>query len=813
MEHFYIIENDLRDDEVEYELNLRQIDGDSGSDGRRVLRNWLRSERNVEYDTERTISDEYQATTNNLRDLETDLLAGRSAGGRSRLIHYYRRIRRGRVTNLQEQENRKVMLDIIRRMGSQYFQLDFVSLDAALDAASVDNRMEGARKSLTQQFEGADEEQGAVGGTQDPDDIRAQCLAIAKQILERSLLPPERRLSGRSIDSQMVQPRSLREEMEAAERRTFSLEGTSRPFQIIPQGPQESSNQRQGLVSTSGAVREGPTPWTATLHTEPRLISSSGDPWSRAGGIPVPPPVSLLRNTVPVAYRSLSPPLSGATLQRPAQVATGFSPGLHPDNTRPNSSYAIPKEAERVSCPRNPPPTPTNVEWENASYVHVSEINDYIHTYVRQVLMQNLNRNVMRDTMVNHLASQVADMGIRDSEMARISREGHPMTSGGMGPRTTPTAALQQPFSGLGRDRITVNRESDVNPPATGFPDYRRNSFPQSFIPDQPNVRSPQSLAQGNQGMFNTRPSQSPGPTSGIGPNNVNLRSRLPHQTCNIMEKWPKFGGDTNPVPVVDFLRQLELLCRSYQISEDELRTHAHLLFKDDASIWYTAYEPKFDSWNTLLYYLRMRYDNPNRDRFVREEMRNRKQRPNELFSAFLTDMETLAQRLIRKMTEQEKFDIIAENMKISYKRRLALEEVVSIEHLAQLCYRFDTLEAHLYNPKLPLKPHGINEVKLEDSESCSADEYEEDGVLNALEARKFRSIRSRRVGGDEVADFTTRPKPLCWNCRKLGHLWRECEMRKAIFCHMCGHPEVTASNCPQQHNLRPLAEESSKND
>lgn len=67
-----------------------------------------------------------------------------------------------------------------------------------------------------------------------------------------------------------------------------------------------------------------------------------------------------------------------------------------------------------------------------------------------------------------------------------------------------------------------------------------------------------------------------------------------------------------------------------------------------------------------------MRYDNPNRDRFVKEEMRNRKQRPNELFSAFLTDIETLSQRLMRKMSEDEKFDITFENMKISYKRRLA---------------------------------------------------------------------------------------------------------------------------------------------
>lgn len=95
---------------------------------------------------------------------------------------------------------------------------------------------------------------------------------------------------------------------------------------------------------------------------------------------------------------------------------------------------------------------------------------------------------------------------------------------------------------------------------------------------------------------------------------------------------------------------------------------HAHLLFRDDAYIWNTTYEERFQSWETLVNCLKMRYDNPNRDRIIREEMRNRKQRPNERFSAFLTEMETLAKRMRTKMPEAEKFNIVIENMKMSYK-------------------------------------------------------------------------------------------------------------------------------------------------
>lgn len=193
----------------------------------------------------------------------------------------------------------------------------------------------------------------------------------------------------------------------------------------------------------------------------------------------------------------------------------------------------------------------------------------------------------------------------------------------------------------------------------------------------------------------------------GSGTSNHIPRGRLPHQT------WPKFAGDTSTIPVIDFLRQIELLCRSYEITKEELRTHAHLLFREDAYVWYTAYEPKFDCWDTLLFYLRMRYDNPNRDRFIKEELRNRKQRPNEHFSAFLTDIETLCQRLMKKLPDDEKFDIAVENMKMSYKRRLALEKIDSLEHLAQLCYKFDALEGNLYHPRSANRPLMVNEIDL----------------------------------------------------------------------------------------------------
>lgn len=274
---------------------------------------------------------------------------------------------------------------------------------------------------------------------------------------------------------------------------------------------------------------------------------------------------------------------------------------------------------------------------------------------------------------------------------------------------------------------------------------------------------------------------------------------RLPHQQCSIIEKWPKFTGDTNSVPVTDFLRQIDILCRSYDITKPELRMHAHLLFKDGAYVWYTTYEEKFTSWEMLESYLKMRYDNPNRDRIIREEMRARKQRPTELFSAYLTEMEMLAQRMMKKMTEAEKFEVIVENMKQSYKRRLALEPIHSIEHLAQLCFKFDALESNLYSTAAPSRP-AINQLDCDENYEDEQRELEETEELNALKARFNKRFPVTKPTPGDSKDKTK--QTMCWNCQGVGHMWRECDKRKTIFCHVCGLADTTAYRCPNKHEL-----------
>ncbi|XP_062706601.1 uncharacterized protein LOC134287765 [Aedes albopictus] len=658
-----------------------------------------------------------------------------------------------------------------------------------------------------------------------------------------------------SLDSRFPAQNNLQTELDRAARMQLSMEGFPLPFRGVPSStrlerveeghPETSQMLPVDLTGFSGpraaTTRQNSTnPFWNGDH--PETQGPAGDTGLREPRnqtlngsflLPRDDAVPLLNSTVQPIFSSGIPTTNGGpTMSRSTfdsqplssnqghrmlgavqTDATAFQSGAFRVSNGESgvSTQYIPGRTEETAqtCRQEP----GNERETLQNYVHVSEIQNYVQTYVRQLLTGHPNRPIVPDTTMNHLAQEIGEIGLRDTGVPGVSRTADRAQVSSQDPPRLP-APLQMRITDMSGVQ-PENRGSSINDETPqAFREVLRNSWPSFVNPGYP--RSPVGPTARDQLpeprlRMNYPLNASPNvqPINEEGTQYQMRRGRLPHQTCNIMEKWPKFAGDANPTPVIDFLRQIELLSRSYQISKEELRTHAHLLFKEDAYVWYSAYEPKFNSWDTLLYYLRMRYDNPNRDRFIREDLRNRKQRPNELFSAFLTDIENLSQRMNKRISDEEKFDIVVENMKMSYKRRLALEEISSLEHLAQLCYRFDALEGNLYHPRGPTKTPLVNEIFVDEKEAADAEDLTDELEVAALQARrnpKDPSTSNIRATNDRI-------QSLCWNCRKSGHLWRECDQKKGIFCHMCGHPDTTAFRCPQQHDLRTAFESKPKND
>lgn len=441
-------------------------------------------------------------------------------------------------------------------------------------------------------------------------------------------------------------------------------------------------------------------------------------------------------------------------------------------NSTPVESLLYP-ENQGSSSGRNLLLDETEEEVRSRGFIHLSEIDDYVQRCVSQA-MGNQSQPTSGGR-VDYLTGQMSNLNVRESGAGDNAanffqnRSENPFstTNRQLGQRTFSIIPghLQVPSSISGHPPLLSNLNPQISGPSGSstpcnpghsfdFP-QRRNNSPRE------NVRQP------------TR--------------------RQPHQLCKIIGSWEKFSGDNSPIPLAAFLRNIDMMCESYEITKEELRRHAHILFKGDAYTWYTTYVKRFTTWETLLYYLNLRYDNPNRDQYIRDEMNARKQKPNELFSAYLTDMESMAQDLMIPMTEYELFSMVAKNTKISYKRRLALEDIQSLDHLAQKCYRFDALEQNLYKDNSRATYSGTNCLGTEDY-----DDYEgEEANVLALRSnnRPQKAISSAKPSNELV-------ESICWNCRKREqHSWRNCPDEKRIFCHVCGFQGKIASKCPNNHH------------
>lgn len=819
MDFYRINTNDLEEEELNYALRIRGVPTDGPLESRRrTLRNLLR-ERQNEYNqqiADHLMATEYEVLPRQLHRIGLLLSSGLLAGCLSRLVHYHMRVRRYIPKDATQTENQKLLLDLISRMGKQYFDVNFemvygLTHEREILATEIVNHEENSvdnqpvlppggvvRREI--QPTGTLSEPGRSTGTMGDRNVEMSS-GVDPDLCEGAIGGEADPNVGQWDNRSTSLPLNLRHSVH---------DDTLFGSQIGVAAPPRRSQPPPGFASHS---------LRGAQHVDEVLRPEVLNPVS---GFKTPP-VNQTDPSVPQGFSSILRQ-HNFNFDNPQFQSSGCEPTQNQKivptvQGANNSAYGVTPRA-RPELRNLPAPAVSALNRNMNEYVHVSEVEQLVRRAVREALEQERQNQGTGECDLPRLSDHLTHVRLNDAGAERLLQGREASTS--QRAFYEPAPPLQMNPQGL---------YSDVN-------SRNQARMPHEPVPPMP-MMQPDRAAQGYTAsrMFLGNEHQYPAPTGTplddarnyqmprdyrasrndfpVGDASFGYSGRRqPHQQCAIIEKWPKFSGDTNTVPVTDFLRQIDILCRSYAISKQDLRMHAHLLFKEGAYVWYTTYEEKFLSWEILETYLKMRYDNPNRDRLIREEMRNRRQRPNELFSAYLTDMEMLAQRMIRKMSEQEKFELVVENMKISYKRRLALEPIQSIEHLAQLCFKFDALESNLYHVSGPPKPV-VNQLNLNELDSEDEPEVEDPALLYTLQSKK--AWLSKKTGIKSKASNETKrdiqtSNLMCWNCQQEGHMWRDCDQRKKIFCHICGQAETTAFRCPNKHNLS-SEEEKEKNE
>lgn len=272
------------------------------------------------------------------------------------------------------------------------------------------------------------------------------------------------------------------------------------------------------------------------------------------------------------------------------------------------------------------------------------------------------------------------------------------------------------------------------------------------------------------------------------------------------VENWNlSFSGDNRSIQVEDFLYKIKKLAKHEGVSDKELLRNIHHRLKGEAYDWWFTREDKFTRWSKFEDEIRFRYGNPNRDRGIKAQIRELKQRKGETFIAYVTEVEKLNQCLQRPFSSSTLFELIWENMRPHYRSRLSIMDIYDLEHLIRINHKIDASDPNFYRTNNTGK-NEVNHIEAEDSGEEDSD-FDEAPVQTIQKSQ--RNNRQQAVSGT-TSQRTSVGQPLdqrvstttltCWNCQKNGHTWRDCKERRIIFCYACGKLGRTTRTCENNH-------------
>lgn len=272
-------------------------------------------------------------------------------------------------------------------------------------------------------------------------------------------------------------------------------------------------------------------------------------------------------------------------------------------------------------------------------------------------------------------------------------------------------------------------------------------------------------------------------------------RPRSGRKTVPVNHWRISFSGDGHGMHLYDFLSQVRMLQRSEMIPDHELLPSMVHLFTGRAKNWYGRWSYTLRTVEEMVDALRQEFLPENYDYILMEKIANRKQKPNEPVGEFLAMMESLFMWLDVPLTEQHKVFMVKSNMLPKYAQGVAAFPIQSLAMLGRVCRRIESssssvsiglpFESQNYAPnRYTPRSRSINEIE---EDVTRLDLHCENEVCAFKRGQKPQSNRAESTGGT----------PTCYNCKKQGHLFRDCkERRDGVFCFGCGVRNETTRSC-----------------
>lgn len=266
------------------------------------------------------------------------------------------------------------------------------------------------------------------------------------------------------------------------------------------------------------------------------------------------------------------------------------------------------------------------------------------------------------------------------------------------------------------------------------------------------------------------------------------------------------FSGDGKGLQLLDFLSQILMYQRAEQVPNDELLYSMIHLFTGRAKLWFQSVYDSINNWDELVQALKDEFLPSNYEFTLFNDISNRKQKPNESFSEFITHMKSLFKWIMVPMSERHKLFIIQNNLLPKYALAVAPLCLRSLEQLSEACKRIDNLAVvnrpqalpfenpiNAIGPRFNQYGRAPNVYEIEERFPLPNNNWE----ISALSqnVNRYQNRLNPNDPRNNTNNFQNRNS--CWNCGSLGHSFRFCTTaRRGIFCYTCGLKEVTTKDC-----------------
>lgn len=261
------------------------------------------------------------------------------------------------------------------------------------------------------------------------------------------------------------------------------------------------------------------------------------------------------------------------------------------------------------------------------------------------------------------------------------------------------------------------------------------------------------------------------------------------------------------------FIQRCEEVCVTKNIPHDKIVTNATDIFTDEALHWYRSIRDTVSGWNDLAVSLRRDFDQSDFDYRLLAEIRSRTQGETENIIIYLSIMSGLFSRLTKKLSEEDKLEILLHNIRPIYANTLSsVSEVKSIDDLRTLCRNYEAIQSRFSQFREPPKP-------------CSntlAPEFAYSGQSNSKTYSKYNNNNnSYNKNYSKPNNYQNKPNSnnnseptlvhtidssnsntkhrYCPRCRNDTHNLRQCTANKdEVVCFKCGHKGVKTPDCPK---------------